>query len=95
MMENQEKHRLTESQPDTPEEHKDLTSSRGRVIMSVDQTVNLENEISAQSTVQADRELTAPNGCRMRLFFKAEHDPMIRKEVARLLLMAFAKERNA
>jgi hypothetical protein len=55
---------------------------------------HLENEISAQSTVQTTREYTSLSGCRVKMFFKKEHDPGIRKEIARLLLTAFEQGGN-
>ena len=72
----------------------DLTSTRERVMMPLEQTANLENEISALPSVQADREYTSPSGCHVKMFFRKEHDPGIRKEIARLLLTAFEKEGN-
>jgi hypothetical protein len=61
---------------------------------SGEQPTDLENEISAQSTVQTTREYTSPSGCRVKMFFKSEHDPGIRKEIARLLLTAFEQGGN-
>ncbi len=74
----------------------DLTSIRTRAIIPSDQpTVNLDNEMCALPPVQANREFMTTNGCRVRMLFKAENDPTIRKEIARLLLTAFEQERNA
>ena len=61
---------------------------------SGEQPTDLENEISAQSTVQTTREYTSPSGCRVKMLFKKEHDPGIRKEIARLLLTAFEQGGN-
>ena len=72
----------------------DLTSAGERGIIPLGDTANLENEISALPSVQADREYTSPNGCHVKMFFRKEHDPGIRKEIARLLLTAFEQERN-
>ena len=61
---------------------------------SGEQPTDLENEISAQSTVQTTREYTSLSGCRVKMFFGKEHDPGIRKEIARLLLTAFEQGGN-
>ena len=72
-----------------------LTSSEDRGIMLLaDEPVNLENGIRTLPTVQADREYTSPSGCHVKMFFRKEHDPGIRKEIARLLLTAFEQEGN-
>ncbi|MBR1711009.1 MAG: hypothetical protein IJ719_19625 [Clostridia bacterium] len=55
---------------------------------------NLENGISAQPSVQAVREFSTPNGCHVRMLFREQNDPKIRREIARLLLAAFEQERN-
>ena len=48
-----------------------LTSPEDRGNMSLaDEPVNLENEISALPSVQADREYTSPNGCHVKMFFQ-------------------------
>ena len=74
----------------------DLTFTPNRAIIPSDQpNVNLDNGISVQPTVQANREFMTTNGCRVRMLFKTENDPTIRKEIARLLLAAFEQERNA
>ena len=52
-----------------------------------------QTEKTTLPTVQADREIITPNGCRVRVFFKTDHNPMVRKEIARLLLAAFMQER--
>ena len=78
------------------EQKNNLTSPASRANMAMgNMPVNLENEISALPTVQADREFTTTNGCHVRLYFNKERDPKIRKEIARLLLTAFEMERNA
>ena len=72
-----------------------LTSPEDRGIMLLaDEPVNLENGIRTLPTVQADREYTSPSSCHVKMFFKKEHDPGIRKEIARLLLTAFEQEGN-
>ena len=72
-----------------------LTSPEDRGIMLLaDEPANLENGIRTLPTVQADREYTSPSGCHVKMFFKKEHDPGIRKEIARLLLTAFEQEGN-
>ena len=43
----------------------------------------------ALTSVQASREFTTTEGCHVKVFFRKEYDPGIRKEVARLLLAAF------
>ena len=72
-----------------------LTSSEGRGIMLLaEEPANLDNVNNALPTVQADREYTSPSGCHVKMFFRKEHDPGIRKEIARLLLTAFEQEGN-
>ena len=72
-----------------------LTSPEDRGIMLLaDEPANLENGIRTLPTVQADREYTSPSGCHVKMFFRKEHDPGIRKEIARLLLTAFEQEGN-
>ena len=72
-----------------------LTSPKDRGIMLLaDEPVNLDNVNNALPTVQADREYTSPSGCHVKMFFRKEHDPGIRKEIARLLLTAFEQEGN-
>lgn len=74
---------------------KSLTSFVERGNMGLGkQPAYLDNEISATPTVQAFREFTTENGCHVKVFFKKEQDPKIRKEIARLLLAAFEQERN-
>ena len=72
-----------------------LTSLEDRGIMLLaDEPAYLENGIRTLPTVQADREYTSPSGCHVKMFFRKEHDPGIRKEIARLLLTAFEQEGN-
>ena len=72
-----------------------LTSPKDRGIMLLaDEPANLDNVNNALPTVQADREYTSPSGCHVKMFFRKEHDPGIRKEIARLLLTAFEQEGN-
>ena len=72
-----------------------LTSPEDRGIMLLaNEPANLENGIRTLPTVQADREYTSPSGCHVKMFFRKEHDPGIRKEIARLLLTAFEQEGN-
>ena len=79
----------------TAEGRNQLTSPEDRGIMLLaDEPVNLENGIRTLPTVQADREYTSPSGCHVKMFFRKEHDPGIRKEIARLLLTAFEQERD-
>ena len=55
-------------------------------------SANLDNaNICATTSVQADREFTT-NGCHVKVFFKKDHNPEIKKEIARLLLTAFEQE---
>ena len=60
---------------------------------SGEQPTDLENEIGAQSTVQTTREIIT-NGCHVKLVFKGEHDPQVRKDIARLLLAAFEQRKG-
>ena len=77
----------------TAEGRNQLTSPEDRGIMLLaDEPANLENGIRTLPTVQADREYTSPSGCHVKMFFRKEHDPGIRKEIARLLLTAFEQE---
>ena len=79
----------------TAKVRKSLTSLDNRANMLLaNQPAHLENEISALPSVQADREYTSPSGCHVKMFFKKEHNPGIRKEIARLLLTAFEQEGN-
>jgi len=79
----------------TAEGRNQLTSPEDRGIMLLaDEPANLENGIRTLPTVQADREYTSPSGCHVKMFFRKEHDPGIRKEIARLLLTAFEQEGN-
>ena len=79
----------------TAEGRNQLTSPEDRGIMLLaDEPANLENGIRTLPTVQADREYTSPSGCHVKLFFRKEHDPGIRKEIVRLLLTAFEQEGN-
>ena len=79
----------------TAEARNPLTSGEGRGIMLLtERPANLDNANNALPTVQADREYTSPSGCHVKLFFRKEHDPGIRKEIARLLLTAFEQEGN-
>ena len=72
-----------------------LTSEEDRENMLLaEEPAHLENGIRTLPTVQADREYTSPSGCHVKMFFKKEHDPGIRKEIARLLLTAFEQEGN-
>ena len=72
-----------------------LTSEEDRENMLLaEEPANLENGIRTLPTVQADREYTSPSGCHVKMFFRKEHDPGIRKEIARLLLTAFEQEGN-
>ena len=74
---------------------KSLTSLEDRGIMLLaDKPADLDNVNNALPTVQADREYTSPSGCHVKMFFRKEHDPGIRKEIARLLLTAFEQEGN-
>lgn len=79
----------------TPSTRNPLTLKESRANMLLaEKPEYLENEISALPSVQADREYTSPNGCHVKMFFRKEHDPGIRKEIARLLLTAFEQEGN-
>lgn len=72
-----------------------LTSEEDRENMLLaEEPAHLENGIRTLPTVQADREFISPNGCHVKMFFRKEHDPGIRKEIARLLLTAFEQEGN-
>ena len=58
-----------------------LTSLEGRGIMLLaDEPTNLDNVNNALPTVQADREYTSPSGCHVKMFFRKEHDPGIRRK---------------
>ena len=69
-----------------------LSSKPGRDTM--EEETNLDNTHNELTTEQAAREFTTPEGCHVKVFFRKEYDPAIRKEVARLLLAAFEQERN-
>lgn len=55
---------------------------------------NLENEISALPSVQAFPEIMTSNGCKVSLRFHPETDSQIRRDVAKMLLAAFARQRR-
>ena len=79
----------------TAEGRNQLTSPEDRGIMLLaEEPANLDNVNNALPTVQADREYTSPSGCHVKMFFRKEHDPGIRKEIARLLLTAFEQGGN-
>ena len=79
----------------TAADRNQLTSEKDRENMLLaEEPANLENGIRTLPTVQADREYTSPSGCHVKMFFRKEHDPGIRKEIARLLLTAFEQEGN-
>ena len=79
----------------TAEGRNQLTSEEDRENMLLaEEPANLDNVNNALPTVQADREYTSPTGCHVKMFFRKEHDPGIRKEIARLLLTAFEQEGN-
>jgi hypothetical protein len=63
-------------------------------MLLAEEPANLDNVNNALPTVRADREYTSPSGCHVKMFFRKEHDPGIRKEIARLLLTAFEQEGN-
>ncbi len=56
---------------------------------------NLENEISAQTTVANLRNITTRNGCTATLLFSEHEDSHIRWEVAELLLRSVQKRSEA
>lgn len=56
--------------------------------------LNLNNRIGTLTTVQAAREVMTSNGCKVSLTFRSESDPKIEKEVAKMLIAAFAKKRS-
>lgn len=63
-------------------------------IVDGNQSANLDNaNNSACASVQANREFTT-SGCHVKVFFKKDHDPEIRKEIARILLTSFEQEGN-
>ena len=79
----------------TAECRNQLTSEERRANMLLaEEPANLDNVNNALPTVRADREYTSPSGCHVKMFFRKEHDPGIRKEIARLLLTAFEQEGN-
>ena len=56
---------------------------------------NLENEISAQTTVANLRNITTRNGCTATLLFSEKDNSHIRREVAELLLRSVQKRSEA
>ena len=53
--------------------------------------MNLENEISATTSVQQCREVRTTNGCRVTMVFRPQSNPQVRKDVAGMLLAAFER----
>ena len=69
-----------------------LTSGEKRGIIPVgEKPENLDNGIRALPTVQTPI-ITTANGCQLKLYFKSESDPRIRKEIARMLHGSVGKE---
>lgn len=52
---------------------------------------HLENRMSAQPTVQTSRTMTTKNGVSVTLQFSPKPNPQIRRDIARMLLVAFEK----
>lgn len=48
--------------------------------------MNLENEISAQPTVQTNREVITTNGCKVTLEFSPQSNPQVKHDIAEMLL---------
>ena len=65
------------------------------IIEKGESPANLDNGTGETelTSVQASREFTTTDGCHVDAFFRKEHDPSVRREIARLLLAAF-EERN-
>ena len=57
--------------------------------------MHLDSEILALPSVQMPREMTTENGCHVSLRFPEEDDPLIHREIARMLIAAFEKRRSA
>jgi len=53
--------------------------------------VNLDNRMSAATSVQMPHELITPNGCHMRLIFSSKRITGVREGIAQLLLAAFVR----
>lgn len=53
--------------------------------------MNLENEISAQPTVQTNREVITTNGCKVTLEFSPQPNPQVMHDIAEMLLASFEK----
>lgn len=56
--------------------------------------MNLDNVIKTQPTVQVTRQMTTTNGCKVSMTFPARENPSIQRDVAEMLLAAFAKRRS-
>ena len=56
--------------------------------------MNLNNRIGTLTTVQTAREVKTSNGCEVSITFQSESDPTVEKEVAKMLLAVFAKNRS-
>lgn len=56
--------------------------------------VYLENGMSVLPSVQASREVTTSNGCKVLLEFHSQPNPQVRRDVAEMLLAAFRKRRS-
>ena len=46
--------------------------------------MNLENEISAQPTVQTNREVITTNGCKVTLEFSPQPNPQVKHDIAEI-----------
>lgn len=51
--------------------------------------VNLDNRISAATSVQMPHEIITPNGCHIKLIFSNKRITGVREGIAQLLLAAF------
>ncbi len=56
--------------------------------------MNLDNGIKTQPTVQVTRQMTTTNGCKVSMTFPVKENPAIQRDVAEMLLAAFAKRRS-
>ncbi len=56
--------------------------------------MNLDNVIRTQPTVQVSRQITTANGCKVSMTFPLEENSVIQRDVAEMLLAAFAKRRS-
>ena len=76
--------------------NQDLLSIGSRAIIGwTCEAANLENEITALSTVQACPDIVTQNGCMITLRFPTKKNPQVQVDVARMLIRSFLDRKGA